>query len=329
MKPSITVKFVDFWPTFDCLNNKFVDALSTQREVIVLTDNNSKVVPDILFYSRCGYGEHYKYDCLKIYFTGENDFPNFNECDYALSFYQSDCGGRNLRYPLYMLYEIEQASNPPILNDNQALNREFCSLVMSNSINCDPRRIEIIDAVESYSPLAYGGSFRNNVGGKVEDKIKFISNYRFNLALENSYVPGYVTEKILEPFAAATVPIYWGSNVAKSDFNPDSFINIEDYDSLDSFIKDLHNIATTPERYLNILRAHSFTSQTTLDIDSKLESFLNNIADNCKRYVIRYGEMGSYYSHNRIVQPLTRKYRFIKSSLKLLSSTCNNFKNFR
>lgn len=310
MKQSVTVKFIDFWQTFNVNNNKFVSALKTQRDVTVLP-TESRETPDILFYSRYGY-HHFDYDCKKVYFTGENDFPNFNECDYALSFYETTCSGRNLRYPLYMLYEVDQAINPPQLSDNDALNRGFCSLVMSNSKNCDPQRLEIIDTIESYRPLTYGGAFRNNIGGRVADKIEFIKKYKFNLALENSIMNGYVTEKILEPFAAATIPIYWGDSTAAKDFNPEAYININDYATTASFLETLKRIDNNPQEYLKILRQPTYITDTAQRLDTQLEQFLNDIADAPRRIVQPYGEIATHARINKTIRPLTQHKNFIR-----------------
>ncbi len=315
MSKSVTVKFVDFWPTFDAENNPIVRALRAGRQVTVLPAQSAQV-PDILFYSRCG-AEHYRYDCLKVYFTGENDFPNLNECDYAISFYDYDCGGRNLRYPLYMFYEVEQAANPARLTDCQALDRGFCSLVMSNSTLCHPMRIQVIDAVESYRPVAYGGAFRNNVDGRVDDKLDFIAGYKFNLALENSDMPGYVTEKILEPLAAATVPIFWGNEAVRRDFNPESYINVSDYENLDSFVRELRRVDESPELYLKMLRARAGVAETAARLDSALAEFLGGIADNPVRYVRRYGEIAVLHERNALCVPLYEK-RATRRALKLL-----------
>lgn len=95
-----------------------------------------------------------------------------------------------------------------------------------------------------------GGGFRNNTGGRIKDKHQFISGYKFNLALENSRISGYVTEKIADAFMAGTVPVYWGGDMAKLDFNPEAFINVDDYATLDSFVKDLEEIDNNPQRYL-------------------------------------------------------------------------------
>ena len=282
MKESIRIKFIDFWPSFNIYHNKFVDALQTQRTVEVIPPESPQK-PDLLFYSRCGKGRHYLYeDCVKIFYTGENDVPNYNECDYSISFHDIDVDGRNIRYPLYALENYPVGATSPKIVTEAPENREFCSLVMSNSSICDPRRIEIISAVDEYHPVANGGAFRNNVGGRVKDKIQFISRFKVNLALENSQIKGYVTEKIADAFITHTVPIYWGGNASKSDFNPESFINVDDYDSLDNFISDLHRINSDDDRYLKILNAPHHLYENIAALDSRMAAFLNGIADNPK-----------------------------------------------
>ena len=54
--------------------------------------------------------------------------------------------------------------------------------------------------------------------------------YRFCLVMENTYLAGYVTEKILNAFLAGCVPIYYGSTEVFDLFHRDSFIyyNISD-----------------------------------------------------------------------------------------------------
>lgn len=315
MKESIKVKFIDFWPSFDIYRNKFIDALQTQRDVLVIPSESSQK-PDLLFYSRCGIGQHYNYEnCVKIFYTGENDVPNYNECDYSISFYDMDVDGRNIRYPLYALENYTDRLPSHSVERNEANeNRGFCSLVMSNSSICDPRRIAVIDAVNTYSPIASGGAFRNNIGYRVKDKIEFISGYKFNLALENSKTKGYVTEKIADAFIANTVPIYWGSEAAKQDFNPDSFINVDDYASLDSFIRDLDRINNDRDRYLKMLNAPTRLSETIGAFDSHLADFLNKIADTPVIHRTAYGEMGMLTHRYAVVHPLTHHRSFIKAS---------------
>ena len=312
----ITVKFVDFWPTFDRHNNKFLNALRCRHNVKVLDDSSSET-PDILFYSRCGCGAFLKYDCLKIYYTGENDVPDFNECDYSISFYDFSFNGRNLRYPLYLLYEYDRIDSPLKISDKEAVSRGFCSVVMRNAENCDPKRLEVIDEVEDYKPLAYGGPYRNNVGGPVDDKIEFISKYKFNLALENSIVDGYVTEKILEPMVASTVPVYWGSAKAKADFNPAAFIDVNDFPTRVARVERLKEIDSDDSRYLEMLRAPKLLNAP--DFDSQLVEFLDRIVTQRKRHVVTYGEMSTLHHRKQLLMPLYRTV-WSRRAAKALSS---------
>lgn len=309
---SISVKFIDFWPSFNHIDNKFTQALKSKYDVSVIAENDS-ASPDLLFYSRCGIGKHYKYtDCVKIFYTGENDYPNFNECDYAISFHDIDVCGRNLRYPLYALETPKIRTEANLIKGPEASHRKFCSLVMSNSSMCDPVRLKIIEAVNNYKPISSGGKYHNTIGHRVQDKIEFLTNYKFNLALENSLIDGYITEKIADAFIASTVPIYWGGKYAKSDFNPNAFINVNDYDTIDSFIKALCEIDSDPALYMSYLTAPSRLSETISNFDEKLSSFLTKIASERKIFRTDYGEMGLFKQRYSILHPLSHRRSFVK-----------------
>jgi len=53
---------------------------------------------------------------------------------------------------------------------------------------------------------------------------KLMRRFRFCLVMENSYVEGYITEKILLAFAGGCIPIYYGTIEIFDIFNPKSFI---------------------------------------------------------------------------------------------------------
>ena len=68
----------------------------------------------------------------------------------------------------------------------------------------------------------------NNVGSPVADKYAFESEYKFSIAFENASYSGYTSEKILEAFAAGTVPIYWGDPDIAKVYNSKAFINLNE-----------------------------------------------------------------------------------------------------
>jgi hypothetical protein len=60
----------------------------------------------------------------------------------------------------------------------------------------------------------FGGAWPKDLPswhGRCGDKIAVASRYRFALVMENQRQPGYITEKLLDAFAAGAVPIYWGA----------------------------------------------------------------------------------------------------------------------
>lgn len=203
MKPSIKINVVDWWDQ-DFSKNYFIKFLSKKYNVIQ-SDN-----PDFLLCSVFG-NQHLKYDCVKIFFTGENFIPNFNLYDYAIGFDPIDFLDRYLRFPLFLTNgNLDLAMQKHIFHDeNKLLKRGFCSFVVSNG-RANKVRGDFFRALSKKYFVASGGRYKNNIGTPVDDKMKFIRKYKFNIAFENSSSPGYVTEKIIEALAARTVPIYWG-----------------------------------------------------------------------------------------------------------------------
>lgn len=99
----------------------------------------------------------------------------------------------------------------------------------------------------------------NNTGKKIKGrgdqkwKIKYISNFRFNIAFENEIGNGYVTEKILHPMSVNSIPIYWGSDFVSQDFNPASFVNVSNYENDEELIDNILDLETNKELYMEKL----------------------------------------------------------------------------
>ena len=72
-----------------------------------------------------------------------------------------------------------------------------------------------------------GGKYKNNIGRRIKNKIKFLSDYKFSIAMENSEGQGYVSEKILDSFFAGTIPIYYGGYMIDEFINTKSYILIK------------------------------------------------------------------------------------------------------
>lgn len=184
-----------------------------QRHYTIILDSHS---PQFLFYSVFG-SEHIKYDCVRIFYTGENITPNFTICDYAIGFDHLHFLDRYLRYPLYLFYEadVQKAAkkHESITQNTLKSKSRFCNFVVSNG-NADPYREQVFYALNAYKKVDSGGRYLNNIGAPIRDKFAFQSECRFSLCFENSSTPGYLTEKLIQAAAAQTIPIYWGDTLA-------------------------------------------------------------------------------------------------------------------
>ena len=273
MKKVIKIKFVDFWGDFNDHSN-FITRILENSYVLELSDN-----PDYLFYSTFG-NEHTQFQCVKIMFIGENIAPDFNLCDYAIGFDHMTFGDRYLRLPLYQLYNsYTKLESEKVLDFDKLLKRKFCCIVVSNIAHASPHRERFFKLLSEYKQVDSGGRMWNNVGGPVKNKLEFVSNYKFNIAFENSSVLGYTTEKIMEPMAVNTLPIYWGNRLVNQDFNPSSFINVNDFSSMEDAVQHIVDIDNDDSKYINIMSEPWILDREMLSWRSRLTDFLIKIIE--------------------------------------------------
>ncbi|MDR1652592.1 MAG: glycosyltransferase [Prevotellaceae bacterium] len=287
----IKIYFADFWGTYNKTNNFIINILKEKYEVELDAQN-----PEYLFCSYYG-TQHWKYsNAVKIYWTGEMDTPDFNKYDYAISSAPLVFGDRYLRSPVFAT--ARNTFYTDFLNKDVAPNlakRKFCNFVYSNSRFAHPMRKIFFERLSQYKKVDAGGRFLNNMGGQyLEDKIAFLKEYKFTLAIENSSVDGYTTEKLMDPIRAVSMPIYWGNKLIANDFNTDSFVNVMDYNSIDEAVEEIIRLDNDDEAYLKKLSQKWMLDEQVIDYKSKLSTFLENIIEkdfgNAKR-VQSYGMM--------------------------------------
>lgn len=274
MKQTVKVGFCGFGKNFTIDVFPFKKLLDSKYD-LQLSDQ-----PDYIFYTPAD-NTHHNYDCIRIFMTGENVIPNFNYCDYAIGFSTLSFDDRYIRIPLWLHYKsaIDMAlKKSNLLPKEEALSRSFCATVISNSAQTDGMREKMFDTLSTYKPVASGGKWRNSVGGPVPDKIKFQSGYKFCLCAENTYAPGYTTEKLLEAFASGCIPIYYGDPLAVQDFNPKAFINAHDYSDLESLLTRVKEIDSNDELYWAMIQEPTFLPNTLQKYaDEKIFAFFDNI----------------------------------------------------
>ncbi len=221
--------------------------------------------PDYVFYNESTF-EYLKYDCIRIFFTGENITPNFNLCDYAFGFDYLEFGDRYYRLPFYLVTlfhrpgELNQsrgldfAEQLLITRDDLAKKTDFCSFVYSNYLG-DGMREKMFHLLSEYKQVNAGGKYLNNVGGRVPNKLEFEMKHKFSIAFENSSRSGYTTEKLPTALLAKTIPIYWGNPDIEKEFNPERFINCHAYPTLEAAVEKIKEIDKSDELYLKMINA--------------------------------------------------------------------------
>lgn len=218
---------------------------------------------------------------IRIVRVGESYVPDFNQFDYAIGFDYLTFGDRYLRLPLFAFYPQFRtlcSLPPPSPSDAAALvKRDFCSFVVSND-DGDPMRLEFFQRLSKYKPVASGGKLFNNVGGRVPDKNAFIAKYKFNIAFENSAVPGYTTEKVMEPLAVRSVPIYYGNPRIAEDFDTGCMVRVASRDDVERAVEEIVVLDRDDAAYLEKLSA----PKVRYGIDhyeARLTEFLRGIFD--------------------------------------------------
>ncbi len=291
-KPTLRVCYRNFWPEFDPermpQDHFFEFALSRQFDVLRVDDR-----PDVVIYSVFGAPprrDEFTGKPLLVAYSGEPvdaggtpdlrfGFDPRPQPDYV-------------RLPLWALYLIwDETGTPYRIADRPDLGQgsharggadvtlvagathplrtsivgartgsmarqvRFCNFTYRHAVQS---RIDFFTRLSRYRRVDSTGSLLNNTGYRMASKVHELGAYRYTIAFENTIQPGYVTEKLLEPLAAGSVPIYLGARDACSDFNPDAFIHALDFDGPDHLIAHIRALDLDDARYQTMLSAPVF-----------------------------------------------------------------------
>ena len=254
----IRIDFCDSPHSNSSKRENFLFKLLSERFDVDLCDQ-----PDFLIYGTQGF-VHRLHSGVRIFFSGESDIPNFDECDYSIASAKVD-DPRHLELPHYVIYgdpqEIIKKQDDPakIL----AGKKKFCSFVIgAYNRRKNGNRVDFFHRLSKYKTVDSGGRLFNNISGAISGgsrgKIDFLQQYKFNIAFENRSLAGYTTEKIFEPMVARCLPIYWGNPLINEEFNPRSFLNLADFPNEDALIEKIIELDNDDAKYLEYLRQPYF-----------------------------------------------------------------------
>jgi len=232
----ISVAFKAFWTGFKPEDNEVLNVLKHAAGLVGAQIKVNSTDPDILIYSCFGdpyFGEFPA--ATRFLYLGENVRPDFSETDYSMTFDISGYCGRNIYVPLWLLrskkyapvccdyqpYEDNELEQPRCTNEGE-------DAVVYIGNNSTANRIEAIKELSKLGLVVdcYGSQTR-----PVANKIETLKQYQYNLCFENTYTPGYVTEKIVDSFLGGAYPIYWGGALPHV-FNLSEYFICDPYQSI-------------------------------------------------------------------------------------------------
>ena len=273
-KRTIKVKYIDFYPEFKP-EEHWLYKILIKRYNVVFSEK-----PDYLFYS-CFGNRYLKYNCIRIFISNEAVYPNFNLCDYAVTYADFKVSDRFLpnqdAFEDLKFKQLAQDRNEAeaILSDKVG----FCNYVYSNG-NGDPYRTELFHAVSKYCQVSSGGRYLNNIGYRVDDLEAFQSQFKFTIACENSFYKGYTTEKLINAINAKTIPIYWGNEDISSIINSKAIINCHEYENMQEVVDEIIRLDQDEEAYLEkLMQPMLVNSNMPEEYLAEREQFIYNIID--------------------------------------------------
>jgi hypothetical protein len=187
-------------------------------------------------------------------------------------------------YPLWILYydnvfsqDYFNKKNEEIMNITREEfdKKRICCLINSHDMN------NVRTPIYNFIKLNNGnvdcpGRLLNNMNNKLvgtssEDKLRFMSNYKFNICSENKYGLGYLTEKLPQCMDSGCIPLYIGcKDTNKINYKIFNINRVVFMDKSDNFDK-LKELLDSPDKQYELYKQPIFND----DSFKILKNFMN------------------------------------------------------
>ena len=269
---------------YTILNKIFHELNINNKKYTESSNFNESIDYDIIITNICERKEYYNSKSLNIIISGESICPS-NIYDISISTITHFNSIKNIYYPYgySSLFEHKKSTD-----NNQYLCKKtnFCAYMYYNQI---PHRIEYFNLFNQYKHVDGLGKCCNNVdisNSRFIDNeeqnyndiaVHIYSSYKFVLAIENNYIPGYFTEKIINPLIANSIPIYWGHPDVFNYINKLRVIYMCDFESNEKLLEYIKWLDSNDEEYEKITSNNFFVKGME---PSNIEKILNNVVFN-------------------------------------------------
>ena len=279
------IGLVGFWNEFVPEESIVVQLMQKYYDVEITDPNEA----DYIIFSSLGTPfEYLKYPQVRIMECYENVIPNYNFTDYCISSIPAYYEDRGFYLPYCLRSQHFQALKN-INRDYSLKNIEdkpyFASFIASHESE-NSLRGDFFKELSKYKHVESVGSYLNNMeDGRTVDwtnnsKTDFQRKCKFNLCFESTKLDGFVTEKLVDAFFAESIPVYFGSDYAKTIFNPNAFIHCSDYETMDKAIERIIELDNNDDEYLKMLSTPILLDPTYYETKMEaLDSFIQAIFD--------------------------------------------------
>jgi hypothetical protein len=211
-----------------------------------------------------------------IFFSGEG-VHQLPPHAYTFCMGSQNSGDTFVSCPLYLAYDYCRPFTYPTQITAVPPNG-VCSLISSG---IGSKRCALLDALIHHGiQVDNAGRYKNNVGytvpGSYSDPpiLAFQQKYKLVLAFENSELDDYITEKIVNPFRAGTIPVYFGSQRIAEYFNPKRFVQVT---SIEETVSKIQRLLSDPTHWLEMVNEPIFLESTVDRMENIIREMKKNV----------------------------------------------------
>ncbi len=229
--------------------------------------------PHINFYTyHC---KAYNKDALNIMINGEKADDNMT--DIAILTTKKQTFGYNIYFPQIFssLWERSRLNSTNLwLKGCNNTKEHFCAYMYSYNLEY---RVKLFNEISKYKKVDALGKSCNDANFKDsrfvynenqtynDIAVEIYSKYKFVLALENGIEDGYITEKILNPLLANSIPIYAGPSDVFNIINKKRIIYVYDFKNTNELIDYIKLVDNNDDIYNSIINNEIWIGDLNLD----------------------------------------------------------------
>lgn len=273
-----------------------LNELSSFCEPIIADDYDYYFAIETIYSSKQSMSELLcsKPSAIRIMLSGEAFFPDLNLFDYVI-WHNTNyiCEDRVLYQPLGVtligdlfdsIDELDCSKKNKTSSEILLEKSKFCNFMYSNP-NAHYMRDQMFYSISEYKHVDSLGRHLKNVN--IEDtryaddwykkSVAIKRPYKFSIAAENAAFPGYTSEKIMTSMMANTIPLYFGNPHISDVFNEESFINVNSFSSMESFVRFVAEVDNDDSLYCSIMDKPWRTKEQIIKYNEDVDLYKENL----------------------------------------------------